>query len=71
MAGVLDLASMGIEKLVPRAADLGVFIRLLARSATGQPINSSTRFTYLIAWAGKSAQLRAPAVDCDHPSISS
>jgi L-lactate dehydrogenase complex protein LldF len=29
---------MGIEKLVPRAADLGVFLRLLARSATGQPI---------------------------------
>ncbi len=36
----LHIASMGIEKLIPRAADLGVFLRLLARSATGQPITS-------------------------------
>jgi L-lactate dehydrogenase complex protein LldF len=32
----LHIASLGIEKLVPRAADLPVFLRLLARSATGQ-----------------------------------
>jgi L-lactate dehydrogenase complex protein LldF len=32
----VHVASMGIEKLVPRARDLGVFLRLLARSATGQ-----------------------------------
>ena len=32
----LHIACMGIEKLIPRAADLPVFIRLLARSATGQ-----------------------------------
>ncbi len=38
----LHIASMGIEKLIPRAQDLGVFIRLLARSATGQPITSYT-----------------------------
>ena len=31
---------MGIEKLIPRAADLAVFLRLLARSATGQPITT-------------------------------
>lgn len=36
----LHIASMGIEKLIPRAADLGVFLRLLARSATGQPITA-------------------------------
>ena len=36
----LHIACMGIEKLIPRAADLGVFLRLLARSATGQPITS-------------------------------
>ncbi|HEX3602269.1 MAG TPA: lactate utilization protein B [Lacipirellulaceae bacterium] len=36
----VHIACMGIEKLVPRAADLGVFLRLLARSATGQPITS-------------------------------
>jgi L-lactate dehydrogenase complex protein LldF len=36
----LHIASMGIEKLIPRAKDLGVFLRLLARSATGQPITT-------------------------------
>ncbi len=36
----IHIASMGIEKLVPRLADLGVFLRLLARSATGQPITA-------------------------------
>ena len=36
----LHIASLGIEKLIPRAADLGVFLRLLARSATGQPITT-------------------------------
>jgi L-lactate dehydrogenase complex protein LldF len=34
----LHIASLGIEKLVPRASDLGVFLRLLTRSATGQPV---------------------------------
>jgi len=33
---------MGIEKLIPRERDLGVFLRLLARSATGQPITTYT-----------------------------
>lgn len=36
----LHIACMGIEKLLPRVADLGVFLRLLARSATGQPITT-------------------------------
>jgi len=36
----LHIACMGIEKLIPRAADLGIFLRLLARSATGQPITA-------------------------------
>lgn len=36
----LHIACMGIEKLIPRAADLSVFLRLLARSATGQPITT-------------------------------
>ncbi|HWO14157.1 MAG TPA: LUD domain-containing protein, partial [Polyangiaceae bacterium] len=36
----LHIACMGLEKLIPRAADLGVFLRLLARSATGQPITA-------------------------------
>lgn len=34
----LHIACMGIEKIIPRAKDLGVFLRLLARSATGQPV---------------------------------
>jgi L-lactate dehydrogenase complex protein LldF len=36
----LHIACVGIEKLIPRAKDLGVFLRLLARSATGQPITT-------------------------------
>jgi L-lactate dehydrogenase complex protein LldF len=38
----LQIASMGIEKIIPRLIDLGVFTRLLARSATGQPITTYT-----------------------------
>lgn len=41
----LHIACMGVEKLVPRTADLGPLLRLLARSATGQPI---TAFTSLL-----------------------
>lgn len=38
----LHIACMGIEKLIPRVTDLAVFTRLLARSATGQPITTYT-----------------------------
>lgn len=38
----LHIACMGIDKIIPRIADLGVFTRLLARSATGQPITAYT-----------------------------
>jgi len=38
----VHIACMGIEKLLPRFSDLAVFTRLLARSATGQPITSYT-----------------------------
>ncbi len=38
----VHIACMGIEKLIPRLEDLSVFTRLLARSATGQPITSYT-----------------------------
>jgi L-lactate dehydrogenase complex protein LldF len=34
------IACMGIEKIIPKEAHLGVFLRLLARSATGQPITT-------------------------------
>ena len=38
----LHIVSMGIEKLVPRVADLGVFVRLLARNALGTPMMQYT-----------------------------
>jgi L-lactate dehydrogenase complex protein LldF len=33
----IHIASMGFEKIIPKRKDLGVFLRILARSATGQP----------------------------------
>lgn len=36
----IHVACMGIEKLIPKTEHLGVFLRLLARSATGQPITT-------------------------------
>jgi L-lactate dehydrogenase complex protein LldF len=36
----LHIACMGIEKIIPQRQHLGVFLRLLARSATGQPITT-------------------------------
>jgi len=38
----LHIACMGIEKIIPRLKDLSVFTRLLARSATGQPVTTYT-----------------------------
>jgi L-lactate dehydrogenase complex protein LldF len=38
----LYIAAMGIEKVIPRTRDLAVFLRLLSRSATGQPISAYT-----------------------------
>jgi L-lactate dehydrogenase complex protein LldF len=38
----LHIASIGIEKLIPRVEHLGVFIRLLSRSALGSPITQYT-----------------------------
>lgn len=40
----IHVAVAGIEKLVPRAADLAVFLKLLGRSATGQPLTVYTSF---------------------------
>jgi L-lactate dehydrogenase complex protein LldF len=36
----IHIACMGIEKLIPQRKHLGIFLRLLARSATGQPITT-------------------------------
>jgi L-lactate dehydrogenase complex protein LldF len=65
----LHIASMGLEKVIPRAEDLGVFLRLLARSATGQPASSYASHFHgprrggelhiVIVDAGRTALLRA------------
>jgi L-lactate dehydrogenase complex protein LldF len=39
-ANKVHIACMGFEKIIPKAGHLGVFLRLLARSATGQPITT-------------------------------
>lgn len=36
----VHIACMGFEKIIPEATHLAVFLRLLARSATGQPITT-------------------------------
>ena len=38
----LHIASIGIEKIIPRLDDLAVFVRLLSRSALGSPITQYT-----------------------------
>ena len=38
----VHIALVGIEKIIPRFNDLGVFLRLLGRSATGQKLTSYT-----------------------------
>jgi L-lactate dehydrogenase complex protein LldF len=38
----VQIHSMGIEKMIPRREHLGVFTRLLGRSATGQPVTVYT-----------------------------
>ncbi|QDS94920.1 Lactate utilization protein B [Roseimaritima multifibrata] len=62
----LHIACMGIEKLIPRQADLGIFLRLLARSATGQPIT-----TYSSHFLGprEGGQLHIVLVDNGRSSI--
>lgn len=39
-AAGIHIACMGIEKIIPKTEHLAVFLRLLARSATGQPITT-------------------------------
>lgn len=39
-AANVHIACMGFEKIIPKAKHLGVFLRLLARSATGQPVTT-------------------------------
>ena len=66
----IHIACMGIEKIIPRVDHLGVFIRLLARSATGQHITTYTSHFHkpkagselhvILVDNGRSAQLGRP-----------
>jgi len=38
----LHIISAGVEKIIPRLTDLGIFLRMLARNATGQKITTYT-----------------------------
>ena len=49
----IQIACMGIEKLIPKANHLGVFLRLLARSATGQSITNYTSHFHKPKQGGK------------------
>lgn len=40
----IQIAVAGLEKLIPRAQDLATFLRVLGRSATGQPLTVYTSF---------------------------
>ncbi len=67
----VHIACMGVEKLVPRRQDLAVFLRLLARSGTGQPVTTYTTHFHgprrggelhvVIVDNGRSAQLQDAA----------
>lgn len=56
----LHIASIGIEKVIPRARDLGVFIRMLSRSALGSPI---TQYTSHFHGPRKGGELHVILVD--------
>ncbi|HTO55872.1 MAG TPA: lactate utilization protein B [Myxococcota bacterium] len=56
----LHIACLGIEKLVPGLAELAVFLRLLARSATGQRISA---YTSLVTGPRRGAELHVVLVD--------
>ncbi|MBM3787012.1 MAG: lactate utilization protein, partial [Acidobacteria bacterium] len=54
----IQIAIAGIEKLIPRARDLGVFLSLLGRSATGQPLTS---YTSILSGPRRAGELDGPA----------
>ncbi|TAH05918.1 MAG: lactate utilization protein, partial [Runella slithyformis] len=56
----VHIACMGIEKLIPQRKHLGVFLRLLARSATGQPV---TTYNSHFKKPNKNQQLHIVLVD--------
>ena len=56
----LHIACLGIEKVIPGLDDLAVLLRLLARSATGQPISV---YTSLVTGPRPGAELHIVLVD--------
>jgi L-lactate dehydrogenase complex protein LldF len=56
----LHIACLGLEKVIPGTAELAVLLRLLARSATGQPISA---YTSLITGPRPGAELHVILVD--------
>jgi len=56
----LHVASIGIEKIVPRTEHLGVLVRLLSRSALGSPI---TRYTSHFAGPRRGGEMHVVLVD--------
>ena len=53
----VHVAIAGIEKVIPRAQDLAVFLKLLGRSATGQPL---TVYTSFLAGARRAGEIDGP-----------
>jgi L-lactate dehydrogenase complex protein LldF len=53
----IHIAVAGIEKLIPRATDLAVFLKLLGRSATGQDM---TVYTSFLSGPRRSAETDGP-----------
>ncbi len=56
----VHIASIGIEKVLPKVEDLGVFIRLLSRSALGTP---ATQYTSHFTGPRKGGQLHIILTD--------
>jgi L-lactate dehydrogenase complex protein LldF len=56
----LHIACVGLEKLLPGLEDLPVFLRLLARSATGQPISA---YTSIVTGPREGGELHVVIVD--------
>lgn len=56
-ASKIHIALVGVEKLVPRDKDLGLYLNLLARSATGQHI---TVYTHFLTGPRKGNTLKGP-----------
>lgn len=53
----IHVAIAGIEKVIPRLADLAVFLKLLGRSATGQPL---TVYTSILTGPRRNNELDGP-----------